>query len=231
VGVGQLGKFDFREAYVVFQAVVAGFLLGLSASPACLGVCLPVLLPHIGVVGGERPLKAGFVTSLFFALGRLVIYLGLGTVLFALGASLQGAGLQKWAVDNAAWIGASRFLLAFLVVLYGISVVFDWPKLAWCQTFFHGARQRPLLSILLGALAGSILCPALWLAFIQVAQLGWQPLAWLTIVSFWFGSSLFVIAMGVSAGALLRYWRNLAQVRGVAGATLIFVGALYLIGR
>jgi sulfite exporter TauE/SafE len=216
---------------MVFQVVAASFLLGLSASPACLGVCLPVLLPHIGVVGGERPLQAGFAASLFFTLGRLVIYLGLGMLLFALGASLQGAGLWDWAVGNAPWFGASRFLLAILVALYGISVVFNWPRLAWCQTFFHGPRQRPLLSILLGALAGSILCPALWLAFLQAAQLGWQPLAWLSIVSFWLGSSLIVITAGVSAGAILRYWRNLAQVRGVAGATLIFVGALYLIGR
>jgi sulfite exporter TauE/SafE len=216
---------------VVFQAVAASFLLGLSASPACLGVCLPVLLPHIGVVGGGRPLQAGFATSLFFALGRLVIYLGLGMVLFVLGASLQEAGLSDWALSNAPWISASRVLLAILVVFYGITVVFDWPRLAWCQTFFHGPRQRPLLSVLLGALAGSILCPALWLALLQVAQLDWQPLAWLSIVSFWLGSSLFVIAAGISAGALLRHWRNLAQVRGVAGATLIFVGALYLIGR
>jgi len=215
---------------MVFQALVTSFLLGLSASPACLGVCLPVLLPHIGVVGGERPLQAGFAASFLFALGRLVIYLGLGMVLFALGASLQGAGLWGWAGRNTPWIGASRFLLAILITLYGISVVFDWPRLAWCQTFFHGPRQRPLLSVLLGALAGSILCPALWLAFLQAAQLAWLPLAWLSIVSFWLGSSLLVITVGVSAGALLGYWRNLAQVRGVAGATLIFVGALYLIG-
>ena len=211
---------------MVFQALFTSFFLGLSASPACLGVCLPVLLPHIGVVGGEHPLKAGFATSFLFALGRLVIYLGLGTALFALGVSLQEAGVWR----NTAWIGASRFLLAILVMLYGISVVFDWPRLVWCQTFFHGLRQQPLLSVLLGALAGSILCPALWLAFLQVTQLAWLPLAWLSIVSFWLGSSLFVITVGVSAGALLGYWRNLPQIRGVAGATLIFVGALYLIG-
>lgn len=211
---------------MVFQAVATSFLLGLSASPACLGVCLPVLLPHIGVVGGERPLQAGFAASFLFALGRLVIYLGLGMALFALGASLQEAGLWR----NSPWIGAGHILLAILVALYGISVVFDWPKLAWCRTFFHGPRQRPLLSVLLGALAGSLLCPALWLAFLQATQLAWLPLAGLSIASFWVGSSLFLITVGISAGALLRYWRNLPQLRGVAGATLIFVGVLYVIG-
>lgn len=216
---------------MIFQAVASSFILGLSASPICLGVCLPVLLPHIGVVGGERPLRAGFTASLFFAVGRLVIYLGSGVLLFALGASLQEAGLWNWATNNAPWLSASRILLAILIGLYGVSVLFDWPRLTWCQTFFHGQRRRPLLSILLGALAGSILCPALWLAILQVAQLAWQPLAWLSIVSFWLGSSLFVVAVGVSAGALLKYWRNLAQVRGVAGATLLLVGVLYLIGR
>jgi hypothetical protein len=216
---------------MVFQAIATSFLLGLSASPACLGVCLPVLLPHIGVVGGKRPLQAGFTASLFFALGRLVIYLGLGLVLFVLGVSLQEAGLWDWAASHSSWIGVGRILLALLVMLYGISVVFEWPKWVWCQALLHGPRQRPLLSALLGALAGSLLCPALWLAYLQLANLHWQPLAWLTIFGFWMGSSLFVIAVGVSAGALLRYWRNIPQVRGVAGATLIFVGALYLIGR
>ncbi len=211
---------------MVLQAIVTSFLLGLSASPACLGVCLPVLLPHIGAAGGGRPLQAGFAASFLFALGRLILYLGLGTALFALGVSLQEAGLWR----NIIWLGAGHFLLAILVVLYGISVVFDWPRLTWCQSLFHGQRQRPLLSVLLGALAGSILCPALWLAFLQITQLAWLPVAWLSIVSFWLGSSLFVIAVGVSAGAILRYWRDLPQVRGIAGATLIFVGVLYLIG-
>ncbi len=211
---------------MVFQAMLTSFFLGLSASPACLGVCIPVLLPHIGVVGGGRPLQAGFAASFLFALGRLILYLVLGTALFAVGVSLQDAGLWR----DTPWIGAGHLLLAMLVIFYGISVVFDWPKLTFCQTLFHGLRQRPLLSVLLGALAGSILCPALWLAFLQVTQLAWLPLAWLSIISFWVGSSLFVIAVGISAGALLGYWRNLPQVRGIAGATLIFVGALYLIG-
>ncbi len=73
---------------MVFQAIFTSFFLGLSASPACLGVCIPVLLPHIGVVGGGRPLQAGFAASFLFALGRLILYLVLGTGLFALGVSL-----------------------------------------------------------------------------------------------------------------------------------------------
>jgi len=210
---------------MVVQAMVTSFLLGLSASPTCLGICLPVLLPHIGVVGGGRPLKAGFSASILFALGRLIVYLSLGTALFLLGATLQEANQWK----SIPWISVGHILLAILVILYGVSVVFDWPRWSWCQTFFHGPRQRPLLSALLGALGGSILCPALWLAFLQVSQLGWLPVAWLSIVSFWVGSSLFIIAIGVSAGALMRYWRNLPQVRGIAGATLIFVGSLFLI--
>ncbi len=211
---------------MVLRAVVTGFFLGLSASPACLGVCLPVLLPHIGVVSGGSPLRAGFAASSLFALGRLILYLCLGTAVFALGASMMQADL--W--SNTTWVRLGHILLAVLVALYGVSVVFNWPRLTWCQTLFHGPRPQPLLSILLGALAGSILCPALWLAFLQVAELAWLPLALLCILSFWLGSSLFVIAIGVSAGALLKYWRNLPQVRGVAGATLIFVGVLYMIG-
>jgi sulfite exporter TauE/SafE len=210
---------------MIVQAMVTSFFLGLSASPACLGVCLPVLLPHIGVVGGGRPLQAGFAASLLFALGRLIIYLSLGTALFVLGATIQQADLWK----NSPWINTGHYLLAILVALYGISVVFDWPRLSWCQTFFHGQRQQPLLSVLLGALAASILCPALWLAFLQVTQLSLLPNAWLSIISFWLGSSLFIITIGVSAGALLRYWRNLPQIRGIAGATLMFVGIIYLI--
>jgi sulfite exporter TauE/SafE len=210
---------------MIVQALVTSFFLGLSASPTCLGVCLPVLLPHIGVVGGGRPLQAGFAASILFALGRLIVYLSLGTALFVLGTTLQEANLWR----NTPWINVGHFLLAILITLYGISVVFDWPRLSWCQTLFHGQRQRPLLSVLLGALAASILCPALWLAFLQVTQLAWLPNAWLSIISFWLGSSLFIITIGVSTGALLGYWRNLPQLRGIAGATLIFVGALYLI--
>lgn len=214
---------------MILQSLVTSFLLGLSASPACLGVCLPVLLPHIGVVGGERPLRAGFTVSLFFALGRLVVYLVLGIVLFSMSASLQEAGLWNWVGSNSVWATATRMVLAILIILYGVSVVFGWPRANWCQSFFHGPRQRPLLSMLMGVLAGSILCPALWLAFLYVMRLGWLPEATLSLLAFWVGSSLIVIVTGVSAGAILSRWRNLSQVRGIAGATLIFVGALYLI--
>jgi sulfite exporter TauE/SafE len=214
---------------MILQSIVTSFFLGLSASPACLGVCLPVLLPHIGVVGGERPVRAGFAVSLFFALGRLVVYLVLGVALFAMGVSLQDAGLWESITKNGVWSTVARILLASLVMLYGISVVFGWPRLNWCQTLFHGRRQRPILSMLLGMLAGSVLCPALWLALLYVVRLNWLPAAGLAIVSFWLGSSLIVIAMGISAGAILGHWRNLAQVRGVAGATLIFVGLLYML--
>jgi sulfite exporter TauE/SafE len=215
---------------MILQSMVTGFLLGLSASPTCLGVCLPILLPHIGVVGGAHPLRAGFSTSLFFALGRLVLYLALGIALFALGASLQQAGLQQWVGNNSPWAGISRVLLALLIILYGVSVVFGWPRLNWCRTFFHGPRQRPLLSMLLGLLAGSIFCPALWLAFLYVGRLTWLPEAGLSILSFWLGSSILMIGLGVSAGLLLRFWRQLSQVQSVAGITLILVGTLYLIG-
>ncbi len=214
---------------MILQSVVTSFLLGLSASPACLGVCLPVLLPHIGVVGGERPLRAGFAVSMFFALGRLVVYLVLGTILFTMSASLQEAGLWDWMGKNSLWATATRLVLALLIILYGISVVFGWPRANWCQTLFHGRRQRPFLSMLMGVLAGSILCPALWLAFLYVTRLSWLPEAGLALVAFWVGSSLIVIATGVSAGAILTRWKNLTQVRGVAGATLIFVGVLYLV--
>lgn len=214
---------------MILQSMFTSFLLGLSASPACLGVCLPVLLPHIGVVGGERPLRAGFAVSLFFALGRLVVYLVLGTVLFTMSASLQEAGLWDWMSRNSWWATSTRVVLAILIILYGVSVVFGWPRTSWCQAFFHGQRQRPWLSMLMGVLAGSILCPALWLAFLYVTRLSWLPEAALSLFAFWVGSSLIVIVTGISAGAILSRWRNLAQVRGIAGATLIFVGALYLI--
>ncbi len=214
---------------MIMQSIVTSFLLGLSASPACLGVCLPVLLPHIGVVGGDRPVQTGFAVSLFFALGRLVVYLTLGITLFAMGASLQDAGLWESLSKNSVLSTVTRLLLASLVMLYGISVVFGWPRLNWCQTFFHGRRQQPVLSVLLGVLAGSVLCPALWLALLYIVRMNWLPAAGLAIVSFWLGSSLIVIAMGISAGVILRHWRNLAQIRGVAGATLIFVGLLYML--
>ncbi len=174
-------------------------------------------------------MRAGFAVSLFFALGRLVVYLVLGAVLFTMSASLQEAGLWDWMGRNSLWATATRLVLAVLIILYGVSVVFGWPRLSWCQTFFHGQRQRPLLSMLMGVLAGSILCPALWLAFLYVTRLSWLPEAGLALLAFWVGSSLIVIVTGVSAGAILSRWKNLAQVRGIAGATLIFVGALYLV--
>ncbi len=59
--------------------ILAFFLLGLSASPSCLGVCMPVMVPMI-TSDKESNMRGGFLFSTYLSLGRLTIYVALAAV-------------------------------------------------------------------------------------------------------------------------------------------------------
>lgn len=66
--------------------VAEALILGLVVNLACVGVCLPILVPLI--LERDRGWKRGLATAGLFSLGRLMVYMGLGLGLLALGKTL-----------------------------------------------------------------------------------------------------------------------------------------------
>ena len=68
------------------QHFVEGFLLGVALSPACLGVCAPLLVPFFGAE--SRSHKDNVVEFSWFLIGRLIGYILMGALAGWLGAQI-----------------------------------------------------------------------------------------------------------------------------------------------
>jgi hypothetical protein len=155
-----------------------GFLLGLANNFACLGVCLPVILPYL-LTGTTKP---AYPIALFMA-GRLLSYL-----IFGLFAGLAGIYLFQ-RLDP-------RVFPALLIVLSLWLILFSVGKLTetrgscgWISKWFKG-RFYPFYA---GALVGINICPPFMLGFARAIEMQSILRPMIFFLGFFFGSSLWLI--------------------------------------
>jgi sulfite exporter TauE/SafE len=205
-----------------WSVVVTALLLGLTASLSCLGLCIPILVPYI--MERDKKLKEGLYTSIFFSFGRLMIYLTIGIIVFIIGSTLTDRTPEIWLRVAAAVLGC-------VVIIYGAWIVFKLPKPDWCPAKL--ARNfRPVFSVVLGLLIGSFFCPALWIMLTGSVLSGNFPTLIFSVVAFWSGSSIFILAAGTVSGEVGGRWRKkigVEKLRDLCGMVLMMVGVFYLI--
>ncbi len=202
--------------------VATAFVLGLVASLSCLGFCIPILVPFI--MEKDKNLKEGLFSSIFFLIGRLIIYLTIGTTIFMIGSAATERSPTIW-LKIAAWT------LGCVVMLYGVWTVFKFSKPKWCPATLAN-NYRPVFSVILGLLIGSFFCWALWLMIGLAVLSGDFPTLLLSVIAFWMGSSACIITAGTISGGVGGRWRKKIgadRLRDVCGMVLILVGILYLI--
>ena len=95
----------------MLQILIAGFLLGTVSSFHCVGMCGPLALslPVQHLSGLQKSLSL-----LFYHLGRISIYAGLGLLFGLAGRGLYLAGFQQWFS-----IGLGMLMLIFLIQYFG----------------------------------------------------------------------------------------------------------------
>ncbi|UCE74229.1 MAG: sulfite exporter TauE/SafE family protein [Methanomassiliicoccales archaeon] len=205
-----------------WSIVASSFVLGLIASLSCLGLCIPILVPYI--MEKDKTPKEGLFTSIFFSIGRLIIYFALGVAVFIIGSTLT-----EEAPEN--WLKVAVAILGCVVIVYGLWIVFKLPKPKWCPARLT-RNFRPLFSVLLGVLIGSFFCPLLWIALVR-ATLSQNALTLsLSVISFWAGSSFSILAAGTVSGEVGGRWGKkigIEKLRDLCGMALILVGVFYLI--
>ena len=196
--------------------------LGLVASLSCLGFCIPILVPYI--MEKDKTPKEGFYTSIFFSVGRLIIYLGIGLVVFAIGSSVT---------ENIpeVWLKISGLILGIVVMIYGAWIYFKFQKPKWCPAKLT-PHIRPMFSVMLGVLIGSFFCPLLWITLVGATTLSGDFLTLiLSVFAFWIGSSTSIVVAGTisgEGGGRLGKKIGLEKLRELMGMVLIMVGIFYL---
>lgn len=146
----------------MYQFIVAAFLMGMTGSFHCLGMCGPLAL--------SLPLKTEntyekFSSALIYNFGRIISYSFLGLIIGTLGAGMKMAGLQQWLS-----IFAGMFIIVFMVIPHFTSLhstsffapFFEFIRNHLGKLFFK-KDNRSLLFI--GMLNGFLPCGFVYLAF------------------------------------------------------------------
>lgn len=120
----------------MWQAALAGILLGLVSSVHCVGMCGPLALA-LPVHQFKRPQQV--MAILLYNAGRVITYSALGGLFGWLGRSIYIAGFQQW---FSIAMGIVILLLAFFYYCYNRSF-----NIAWLRTF-HGAVQQIISRLL-----------------------------------------------------------------------------------
>jgi len=234
--------------------LLAAFLLGLSASPRCLAVCMPVMVPMI-TSDKDSSFRSGTLFSVHLALGRLLVYISLaaatgyvGHVLFDLDDEGAGDLLIPRLIMG---------IIAVVVIVYATALLKGWQSPLSCPRQFlpsiskknqnssarenaddeeaGESRKADLIPFMLGVMFGSILCPPfLILLGTTLASAGFL-VSILAGMLFWFGTLPVNLLGGGVSGEFGRKWRirqdekEPAFVTNVSAITLLLVGLWWLV--
>lgn len=205
-----------------WSVIGTALLLGFGASLSCLGLCMPILIPYI--VGKDKSFREGFVTTSLFSLGRFLIYFGMGMVVFMVGRALTEDAPRDFLKITVAVLG-------IVVIIYGIIMVFRFPRPKWCPSQITN-NMDPFFSLILGLLIGSFFCPLLWAALVAAALTRDFLTMVVSVVFFWMGSSVTIFIAGTVSGEVGGRGKKRIgkeKIRDIMGMILIMVGAIYIV--
>ena len=202
------------------------FLIGLSTSPHCLGMCGGILL---SACHGREGRKAQFGAALGYNGGRTLSYTALGAAFGALGTVLTYTLSMKSMLFT---------MLGLVVAMLGLNMWGLLPALlslpgeqgTACRLPERLRRQAPLL---VGLLTGLMPCGALYAAWLCAMSSGSTGKGALLMMAFALGTVPLMLLFA-SLGALLprgwtKYLRKLGAVLVTAmGAKMLLAGLLLL---
>jgi len=203
---------------LITEAVLSGFLLGLSAGPLCMGNCLLILLPFsIGDSATHLDNAPFFKFIGKFLLGRFLTYIVFGLGIGYLGSLFQSTILNKIGV-------IAMMVLAVLLIAYGLGI--KLPHHGFCKTAFNYSRSKKF-PFILGILTGLNVCPPFLLAIFYSFERSTTPLFGMIFFSaFFFSTSLFLLpVLLVKYLPKGNYLMKISQITAlIAGGYFIFKG-------
>ena len=202
------------------------FLIGLSTSPHCLGMCGGILL---SACHGREGRKAQFGAALGYNGGRTLSYTALGAAFGALGTVLTYTLSMKSMLFT---------MLGLVVALLGLNMWGLLPALpslpgeqgTFCRLPERLRRQAPLL---VGLLTGFMPCGTLYAAWLCAMSSGSTAKGALLMLAFALGTVPLMLLFA-SLGALLprgwsKYLRKLGAVLVTSMGLKMLIGGLLLL--
>jgi sulfite exporter TauE/SafE len=155
--------------------LINGFIFGLISTLHCAGMCGPLAMYVPQKAQGNK-----FAFASLYQIGRISIYIGIGSVVFLLGASFSLFKMQQYL---SVGIGA-------LMVIYVLVGLLKWPRLHVLSNLFQPiltklskllqSKQRGS-AFILGVLNGLLPCGAIYIAALYCAsfQFYWESVIYM----------------------------------------------------
>ncbi|RJR43175.1 MAG: sulfite exporter TauE/SafE family protein [Desulfobacteraceae bacterium] len=211
------------------------FLLGLTGTGHCLGMCGPLVLAFPALTGR-------FSSHIFYQMGRTATYVLIGVVMGAVSAGLSFLA-QKAGSDPLTWVmrvqvGLSIFAAIFLVV-FGLSRLGFLPEPEW-MSFASPSRipgfQRVVGSatqtgdnagmLLMGMVFGFIPCGLSFAAFARALAAGGPIKGGMLTLAFAAGTLPGLLLLGTGLSPIASRYRRLFDL--LSGAIMIGIAVSLL---
>ena len=218
------------------------FALGLVSSLHCVQMCGPIVLSYSlplaepgpeGTPSGRGPGRGLAWAHLWYNLGRVTTYAGLGALAGAAGGVI-GLGARLAGIAHGGRIAAGVAMIVAGVYVSGLMrrsglIRIDSPGIGARLARF-GKRfmlsVRPANKFRLGLVLGFLPCGLIYAALLKAVDAGSAIGGALTMLAFGLGTSLALGATGLAStsfGWRLGRWSN-----ALAGASIMFAGALLI---
>lgn len=200
-----------------YEAAIINFILGLTTGVTCVTFCGLILVPHITLKFYLSAVKV----SLYFSISRLFLYLVLAMLAFYLG---------KLIIQSQLYINIARTFMSIVIILYGSWIKFNWPKFHFQIKIKHKYGSTFLLGLVAGVVT---ICPTLWVAIVYAALMKTLLLSIVVILSFWSGTTIWIIFIGFLAIKLkenvIKTTEAFEKFRKGCGTFLISVGITFIL--
>lgn len=223
---------------VMIESIVAVFLLSLTGSLHCAGMCGAFVAFAVATPGADpskQPNRALLHTA--YNGGRLITYMILGALAGTLGAALDLGGAQV-GLARTAMIFAGAVMIGFGVVtllrIRGVRLPNAPIPMKWRRLISRGhkyALGKPPVAraLIIGLLTTLLPCGWLYVFAAYAASTGSAPIGALTMAVFWVGTLPVLVAVGEGvgrlAGAMNRFIPTLTTF------AIITIGIWTIIGR
>jgi hypothetical protein len=223
---------------VMIESILAVFLLSLTGSLHCAGMCGAFVAFAVATPGADPATQTGR-TLLHTAYngGRLVTYTLLGALAGALGAAMDLGGAQV-GVARTAMLFAGSIMIGFGVVTFlrrrGVRLPNAPIPKRWRTLVSRGHRyamgKPPVVrALMIGLLTTLLPCGWLYVFAAYAASTGSAAIGALTMAVFWVGTLPVLVAVGEGAGRLTGALGR--HIPSLTTAAIVLVGIWTIIGR
>jgi sulfite exporter TauE/SafE len=221
---------------VMIESIVAVFLLSLTGSLHCAGMCGAFVAFAVSTPGSQKKQNRALLHIAYNG-GRLVTYCILGALAGALGAALDLGG-QQVGIARTAMIFAGVVMIGFGLVTFarlrGIRLPNAPVPARWRALISRGhqfAMGKPpvIRALTIGLLTTLLPCGWLYVFAAYAASTGSAPIGALTMAVFWLGTLPILLAVGEGVGRLAgSLGRHMPALTTMA---IIAVGIWTIAGR